>query len=318
MPKSTFVQRSYRRWLRRRIPAATTVTLNQRRIFILPTGYGMLFLLIAATLFVGGINYENNLLLTFSFFLISLFNVAILHTFRNLSGVTLSAGGMRAGFAGRHGALEVLLSAGARRAHTSLWLQWPGSPAREMSVKAGEEQRTWLDIELPHRGRVFAERLRIESRYPLGLLRAWSLVDLDHWCLAWPRPIESSECPASGGDDDEGLHNSLAGNDDFDGLRGYIPGDSLRAINWKSLAAERGLQTKVFTDPAEGRRWLEWDRLAGMEPETRLSNLCWWVLALDETNQPYGLRLPEEEIAPAIGLDHRQQTLRLLALFGEL
>ena len=307
----------YKRWLRRRIPPSQSVTLDQRRIFILPTGYGLLFLAVAAALFIGGINYENNLLLTFSFFLASLFNVAIWHTFRNLSGVTLQAGGMREGFAGSAGALEVRLVSHVRHGHTGLWLQWPGSVEREVSVKAKEQQAVWLDINLPRRGKVFAERLRIETRFPLGLLRAWSSVDLDHWCLAWPRPIESVECPAGGGDDDEGEHNRSEGNEDFDGIRPYIPGDSLRSIHWKSLAREQGLNTKLFSDPSEGRRWLDWDRLQGLDPENKLSRLCWWLLELDRSNNPYGLRLPDTEIPPAIGPEHKQQMLRVLALYGE-
>ncbi len=306
----------YQKWLRRRIPPASSVTLDQRRIFILPTGYGMLFLAITLALFIGGINYENNLLLSFSFFLGSLFNVAIWHTYRNLSGVTLQAGAMRPGFAGAKGALEIRVVAQARRGHTGLWLSWPGSAARELSVAAHEQQNAWLDLPLRHRGKVFAGRLRVETRYPLGLLRAWSLVDLDHWCLAWPKPLESSHCPASGGDDELGEHARLEGHDDFDGLRHYVPGDSLRAIHWKSLARESGLATKVFTDPTEGRRWLEWDRLAGLDVELRLSYLCWWALALEKSNQPYGLRMPGCDMAPAMGNDHLQHLLRQLALYG--
>lgn len=310
------VSRLYNQWLRRRIPPSNTVTLDQRRIFILPTGYGMLFLAVALALFIGGINYENNLLLSFSFFLGSLFNVAIWHTFRNLSGVTLQAGRMRPGFAGAKGALEVHVVALPRRGHTGLWLSWPGSVARELSVSAAQQQQVWLDLPLAHRGKVYAGRLRVETRFPLGLLRAWSLVDLDHWCLAWPQPIESSQCPASGGDDELGEHARLEGHDDFDGLRHYVPGDSLRAIHWKSLARETGLATKVFTDPTEGRRWLEWDRMAGLEIELRLSYLCWWALSLEKENQPYGLRMPGAELPPAVGAEHQQQVLRQLALFG--
>jgi hypothetical protein len=134
------VKQLWQRWLQRRIPPSRKVTLDQRRIFIFPTGYGFLFLLIAALLFIGGINYENNLLLGFSFLLVALFLIAILHTFRNLAGVTLIAGGMRPGFAGARGSLEVRLQ-GGNHAHRSLWLRWPGAPRKRcrlapMSSKA--------------------------------------------------------------------------------------------------------------------------------------------------------------------------------------
>lgn len=306
----------YRQWLRRRIPPSPTVVLDQRRIFILPSAYGLLFLGVSAALFIAGINYENNLILAMSFFLVSLFVVGILHTFRNLAGVTLQAGGMRPGFAGASGALEVRLIPGGRKGHFSLWLSWPGSPDKEISVAPDQQQAVWLDVMLPRRGKVRPERLRIESRYPLGFFRAWSLVDLDHWCLAWPRPVASASCPAAGGDEDLGEHDRLHGNEDFQGLRGYVAGDSLRAIDWKSLARGRGLNTKMFVDPSEGRLWLEWDRLSGVDVETRLSQLCWWVLELERENNPYGLRMPGEELAPAVGPEQRQHALQMLALYG--
>ena len=57
----------YERWLTRRLPAARQIVLNQKRIFIFPTGYGFFYLLVAGLLFIGGINYENNLILALSF-----------------------------------------------------------------------------------------------------------------------------------------------------------------------------------------------------------------------------------------------------------
>ena len=310
-----FVKGLWQGWLQRRIPPSRQVVLDQRRIFIFPSAYGFFFLLIAMLLFIGGINYENNLLLGFSFLLVSLFLMAILHTFRNLAGVKLLAAGMRPGFAGARGALEVRLVSG-NHAHRSLWLHWPGAPAEEVSVEPGEERSLWLSVALYRRGRQHPGRLRIESRYPLGLLRSWSLVDLDHACLAWPRALPGGECPASGGDDDTGVSHQDRGSEEFDGLRSYVAGDSLRLVDWKSYARGRGLNTKQFSDPVEGRLWLEWNRLPGHDPETRYSRLCYWVLQLDQRGERYGLRLPDGELEPGTGPLQRERALEMLALSG--
>jgi uncharacterized protein (DUF58 family) len=307
----------YDRWLRRRIPPSRQVLLDQRRIFIFPTAYGFFYLLIAVALFIGGINYENNLVIGFSFLLASLFVVAILHTFRNFSGVQLRAGGQHPGFAGSQGELEVVLSAGDRHWHRSLWLRWPGGQVQEASVGPGRDHNIWLDLPLPHRGRVHPGRLRIQTRYPLGLLRAWSLVDLDHWCLAWPKPWPGGVAPATGGDEEQGKRTRIGGNDDFQGLRNYVAGDSLRLVDWKAFARGQGLNTKVFDQPAEGRRWLDWDMLEGQPFEVRLSRLTWWVLEFERENRPLGLRLPGKEVPPGQGVEHRRTLLDTLALYGE-
>lgn len=312
----TRLRQWYDLWLRRRIPPAQRVALDRRRIFIFPTGYGFLFVTMAAMLFIGGINYENNLIMAFSFLLTSLFLMAILHTYRNLVGVVLRAGGQEPGFAGGRGSLEVVIDAGDRRWHRSLWLRWPGGHQRELSVGPGEEISMQLDLPLARRGRINPGRLRIQTRYPLGLLRAWSLVDLDHRCLAWPRPLAGGSCPASGGDSDQGQRNADNGSDDFRGLRTYVQGDSLRLVDWKAYARGQGLNTKLFSDPVEGRRWLDWDQLPELAPEYRLQRLTWWALELDRQNSPYGLVLPGVLLDPGQGPNHRRVLLETLALYG--
>ncbi|MCG8393890.1 MAG: DUF58 domain-containing protein [Pseudomonadales bacterium] len=307
----------YERWLVRRLPSARRVVLNQKRIFIFPTGYGFFYLLVAGLLFIGGINYENNLILALSFLLASLFMVAILHTYRNLSGLGLRNGDSESGFAGEEGALEVVLFS-RRRDHHCIVLQWKGQDAQQVSVNGGEETSLWLNLPLAARGRVFAPRLKVQSRFPLGLLRAWSYVTLDHYCLAWPVPETSRDCPADGGrENQQAASSGRSGNEEYMGLRDYVPGDSLRKIDWKGYARGRGLNTKQFEEPVGGRLWLRWDRLQGIPEERRLSILCHWVLVLDQQHQPYGLTLPGLKLAPDSGDAHRWRALDALASYPE-
>ncbi|MED5388484.1 MAG: DUF58 domain-containing protein [Pseudomonadota bacterium] len=311
------IRKRYERWLARRLPAARQIVLDQRRIFIFPTGYGFFYLLVAALLFIGGINYENNLILALSFLLASLFMVAILHTYRNLSALGMRNGDSESGFAGEEGALEVVLFA-QRRDHHCIWLCWRGQDPQQISIREGEEESLWLNLPLPVRGRVPAPRLKVESRFPLGLLRTWSYVSLDHYCLAWPQPQETPDCPADGGKENQQAASSgRSGNDEFQGLRGYMPGDSLRRVDWKGYARGRGLNIKQFEEPVGGRLWLRWDRLDGVGEEQRLSMLCYWVLELDRQHQPYGLKLPGLKLSPDIGDVHRWRLLDALASYPD-
>ena len=47
------LKQAWQRWLDRRLPRARQVQLDQRRIFIFPTGYGFLYLLVSVLLFFG-------------------------------------------------------------------------------------------------------------------------------------------------------------------------------------------------------------------------------------------------------------------------
>ncbi|MEX0618310.1 MAG: hypothetical protein WD180_05075 [Pseudohongiellaceae bacterium] len=53
----------------------------------------------------------------------------------------------------------------------------------------------------------------------------------------------------------------------------------------------------------------------GLSTEDRLSRLCYGVLKLSCGNSPFGLRLPDVRIDPALGAAHKQKLLRTLALY---
>ena len=157
----------------------------------------------------------------------------------------------------------------------------------------------------------------METRFPLGLLRAWSYIQPDMRCIVYPKPDEAMlPLPeASAGTGEKRVAGG--GNDDFSGLRSYQAGDSPRHIHWKAAARGQGLQTKVFSGRAAAELWLDWDQMpAHIDTEMRLSRLTRWVLAADQDGLRYGLRLPGIELEPDAGETHRLACLRELALYG--
>ena len=78
-------------WVTRRIPPARNVVLNHRNIFILPNKQGLGFLFVLSLMFIGAINYEANLAFALVFLLLGMFVLSIFYTFRNLSGLHVSA-----------------------------------------------------------------------------------------------------------------------------------------------------------------------------------------------------------------------------------
>jgi uncharacterized protein (DUF58 family) len=108
-----------------------------------------------------------------------------------------------------------------------------------------------------------------------------------------------------------------SGSEEFQGLRGYVPGDSLGQVDWKGYARGRGLNVKLFEEPASGRLWLRYDRLEGVPVERRLSILCFWVQRLSRENRPFALALPGAELPPGQGEEQRLRALNLLARHGD-
>lgn len=312
------LKRRWNRWLSRRIPAAASVRLTQRRIFIVPTRVGMAFGAALLLMLLAAINYQNSLAYALTFLLGSVFIVAILHTYRNLGGLILKAGRARSVFVGEQGRFHVRLES-SHRAHQAIALGWPpeGLQAVDVPTQGGSECE--LSVPARRRGWLRPGRLRVESRFPLGILVAWSWVDLDQALLVYPRPLPG-ELPLLGGVSDDtyeqGARTHGQGADDFQGLKDYQPGDSKRRLHWKAYSRGQGLLVKDFASVSGRDLCLDFAALSG-DAEMRLSLLCHWVLQLSERQQPFALRLPGHELAPDTGDAHREACLRALALFGE-
>jgi uncharacterized protein (DUF58 family) len=100
-------------------------------------------------------------------------------------------------------------------------------------------------------------------------------------------------------------------------LRAYQSGVPLKHMAWKVLARGGEPAVRSYSAPAVDPEWLDWAALDGLDDEARLSQLCGWVLAADAQRRRYGLRLPDLEIEPGLGEQHRVRCLRALAAFGE-
>jgi uncharacterized protein (DUF58 family) len=307
----------WQRWLSRRIPPAPRVTLDHRRIFILPTRTGGAFALVLILMLLVAINYQNSLAYGLTFLLMSMSVLGILHTYRNLSGLILSAGVARSVFVGEAVQLRLRLESGVQ-ARYAIAVGWTASQAQRVDVLSDGLVEVELTLPAQARGWLHAPRLRVESVFPLSLLRAWSWLDLEQSALIYPRPIAGAMPLLKGGEthaDDEGEATHRPGVDDYHGLRPYQPGDNRRRMHWKAWSRGQGLLVKDFTDLSGHDLCLDFMALGG-DIEDRLSRLCYWVLILSRRHQPFALRLPGFLSPLDSGEAHRETCLRALALYG--
>jgi uncharacterized protein (DUF58 family) len=307
----------FQAWINSRIPPAREVTLDQRRIFIFPSRIGFMFLLTILLMLVASINYQNNMGFALTFLLANIFVIAILHTFSNLSGLTLHAVRAAPVFAGQLSEFEIMVSRPREREHYALSFRWGGGAVQTVSLIEDSQVRVKLYLQTPQRGWFSPGRLGLESYYPLGLIRTWTWIDLDIHALVYPRPIASDILSGSQADHPDGNSVPVYGNDDFYGLREYVQGDSLKHVYWKSVAKGQPLQTKQYHAYADRSVWLDWEHFRGVPQELRLSYLCFWLLRLEAEGEEYGMRLPGFVAAPSRGEEHKGKLLRELALFGQ-
>ncbi len=294
------------------------IVLTQRRIFIVPSGAGVLYCLVLFVMLLGAINYNLSLGHALVFLLAGLGLVAMVHAFRNLVGLQLSPGRTEPVFAGQMALFPLHLENRRLQAR------------RALAFAFGKQTTAWLDVParsratvaIPYlattRGLLEPGRITLSTRYPLGLFHAWSYPHPGLSCIVYPNPIVvplPQPSSAIGG----GQQQGVGGQEDFSGLRQRQPSDSTRHIAWKAAARDvnnRPLLIKQFTGGAAEELWLDW-AATPLHPgiETRLSILAGWVLAAEALQTVYGLRLPGREIRPALGRVHRDVCLEALALY---
>jgi len=313
--RGALAERAYR-WSRRRHgPDSGTVELTRRRIYILPTRLGLMYAALLFAMLLGGLNYGNNLALALTFLLTGAGWVAMHECHRNLLGLTVTPAGTHAPFAGQPAVFEFVIASGDPRPHLDLTLRADQSETAA-SVAAASSVLISLAVPTESRGRRALGRLRLSSTFPLGLCRAWTWLHPELSCLVYPRPVGRRHLPAQAvAESGPTRHGESPGDEDFQGLRGFRPGDPLRRIAWKAYARSGELLVTQYTGRSAAPVVYDWNDTQGAT-ERRLSQLSRWIVDAEARGERYGLNMPGGAVAAGAGPVHRHECLALLALHG--
>jgi uncharacterized protein (DUF58 family) len=293
-------------------------TLSQRNIYIVPTRAGLAFGLLLLLLLVASINYQLNLGYALTFLLAGSALASMHMTHNSLRGLTLHARPPAPVFAGDPARLEIVITnPGSARHGVGFGVQQPGKATQLAYAEIGPAGQSSVAIGVPtsRRGLHAVPLLRMESRFPFGLFRAWSLWRPTGQLCVYPRP-ENPAAPlpaaaAAAGGPVPARSAALGG--EFDGLRPWRRGDTLRQVAWKKVARTGELVSREGRESARRELWLEWAQTRQADNEARVSRLAAWVLVAERQGLAYGLRLPGQALAPADGAAHRHAALTALA-----
>jgi len=308
----------WRAWWSARLRPRESQTLTQRNVYIVPTRAGLAFCATLLLLLVVSINYQLSLGYALTFLLAGSAAASMHMTHASLRGLTLHIKPLAAAFAGDAALLEVVVTNPGQDRHGvgfGLDLGLRPIALAYVEIVAQEQTAVHLSWLAPGRGLHALPPVRAESRYPFGLFRAWTIWRPAGSQWVYPRP----ETPTPPWPLTEAAHGAdrpaprRGDGSEFDGVRAYRRGDTLRQVVWKKAARTGELVSREAAGAVQRELWLQWSQARLADPEARLARLAAWVVAADAAGHAYGLRLPGAELAPAQGAAQRDAALQLLA-----
>lgn len=305
-------------WAERCLPALTRlrhaeklpIELHRRRIYVLPTGFGVALAILLSIMLLGALNYSNNPALLLTCVLAAAAWMSLFAGFRTLVGLELLAVNASDCHAGDP--LELVCTfAAEKRQRPSLRLRWNGvdvafalhAKASSMSLRLPTERRGWL----------VPGRLKLWTEQPLGLFIIWSWLNPEVSLLVYPA-IEhpAPPLPMIGGL--QGQRFAPGRGDEYSGLRAYRAGDPPRHIAWKASARHDSLLVRESELTVGDDLQFDYNSLAGLDHEARIRRLAAWVVVAEAAMRSYRLVTTTQSIGPGLGSQHRHACLRALAL----
>ncbi len=302
-------------WIRRRQGAdALPVTLQRRRIYILPTRAGLGFALLLLVMLVAGLNYANSIALFLTFVLAGLSLVSMHACHRNLLQVRINRIDTEPAFAGSQALVHLVLMEDAGLPRPDIRVDGDGTTGTVCDLPMHAEGRLELLLATPRRGLMPLGRVRITTTYPFGLFRAWTWLHPPHTITVYPAPAGARPMPIAPGAR-QGTHMHGPDADEWSGLRAWREGDSPRQVAWTVYARGLPLMVKEYSAAGSDDRLFDFAALDGAGTEQRLSQLARWILDAESAGARYALRLPGDRIQTGHGLAHRHRCLAALALY---
>ena len=312
--KGIIVGRLRQRVLERRGIMTLPFELEYQHIYILPTKFGWGFGLMLVAMALGALNFNNNMALMLVFLLATITQLSMFVAHRNLSGLRVDGIHCEPIFCEETAVFSVYLSNGYERNRFAVEAGFT-DPEDCEDIEINTRKSVQLMYPAFTRGWLEMPSFRFETRFPLGLFRAWSWIFPQTRCLVYPSPARNAPPLPKTGHGEAGQASKGDG-DQIHGLREYQPGDSIHRIAWRASARHDKLYSMEMETPREAACELDWNLLQGNDVETRLSILTAWVIAADHRQLTYSLNIPGYKVASGTGANHRARCLELLALFS--
>ena len=264
-----------------------------RRIDQHATRYSVVVVVLLFGLFLEAYMHDFNLVYITLFFVFSLAFSAGPIGILNLGH--LEASYLRPGrlFAFQEGQIPIEISNNSATTSWSITLHDEETSLPLDSIKSETSEVLKLPVTPNKRGPFTHKGCYLESKYPLSTVRLVMKIDETYNGVVYPEP---KGIPLQSFLQQE--KNHYGEEKEFDGLRAYDGSQKLSHIHWASVA-KGDISVKVFSKETQTPKLVFNFYTAATDDESRLSQLCLWVLECEKQNLPFMLQMPNRVLNSA-------------------
>ena len=290
--------------------------LGFKNLYIFPSKFGLYWIFTCIYLFILGSNLNNNFAILITYFLLSIFFLNLFLTHFNLHGLILESIKQDVSFANQFIYYSIKIISNCDRGRISLkFISDNNTPYITEKINSGDN---FLKINLGKkiRGEYLPCHIYGYSNYPMSLFNCWFYWKPDKRFTVAPAKVRgevSTYCYRTNYEDifDINKFDNLS-RTNIKGIRKYIKGEKLSAIDWKKYSKYRKLYSREYENYKSDYIWIEPKKNISLEKS--LEHICEKIYSEYKNNNIYGLKLEERVfLNPNKGEKHFEECLRLIA-----
>ena len=306
------------KWFYRKFYKKTgKIVLGFKNLYIFPNLFGLYWILTLITIYILGINLENNLTVFISYLMIIVFVISLFLTHFNIHGLELISINQKINFANSEIKYRIILD--TKKIRNNIKLKFLNEENKFIFIeKIVDRKIESLPIKGKKRGIYNPDIIYGESSSPFYLFNCWFYWQpIENFVVAPQKKkgkINKQDFKGNKNKNKNKNYNNKNG-DQFINIKPYREGERKSSIHWKSMARSRILLSKNFANENTNDKWLLLNK--NLPIEKALEHLCFEIYNHYQNNKVFGILLSKNEfITPNKSEKHYLKCLTMLANYN--
>ena len=307
------------------------------RVFILPTRFGVYFIIIIFILFLMSLSYGHSLAISATFVFVSIVVISIVYTNYNIYGVDIKEERSNKSFFNNDDFQiflynewsrprpDIEIEVTLRSLHEKRELTYIGATSLLSRMDSSVRLKS-LTSSKSRRGVYHMERIKVSTAFPFGLFRSWKYLEPlseQSTVYIFPNPLEpqvKGEIVTNSGNKlKDQVDNSKqakrlvtrsgVGTENFYEHSPYRDSGGIKRIDWKIYSRTHELFEKHYEDEHKNRYLLDRKNFQSYPLELQMSYLCFYILKFTREAKSFALVLNDETPYWDSGKNYEQSCL---------